>query len=331
MKKRLTVLVVVLFAFMMVGCTNVSINVFAYKQAGYNYRQINIVLPTSIYNSLNSTYNVERYFIDLCNVTDCGYEFDSIGSASGSNVIMLVKVYDPDEETDDFTSGLTTEVDRGFLFNDITISGKNPFDILRRCEKGEIDETYNDVAKIYFAIFNGKDSLKSIYEYYPMLQNYDFGKTELNFFFEGKKLTTDTNADSQEATDFKQFYSWTTTYYQVLMANADDIKYEYQSASSVGWYVVALVVGVLVVVVLWLIRRKSKEKGKEVVVMTPAEMYYMAAAQRNRQNKENISNQKDNVFSEFSTKKDNVFTEIFDSESKNRDNVFEDFDNDKDK
>jgi len=60
-------------------------------------------------------------------------------------------------------------------------------------------------------------------------------------------------------------------------------------------------------------------------------MYYMAAAQRNRQNKENISNQKDNVFSEFSTKKDNVFTEIFDSESKNRDNVFEDFDNDKDK
>ncbi len=318
MKKRLAVLIVCVLALFMVGCQGVSVSVLAYRQGGLNYRQVNIVLPQSVYSRLNTEHDLERYFTDLCAVTDCGFEFDSIGSGEGHKIVMLVKAYDPDEETDDFTSSLTAEADRGFFFTDVRVTGKNPYDTLRLCETGEVDETYNDVAKIFFAINNGLGTLKPIYEYYPTLRGCNLDELELNFFYEGKRLMTDSNADSKDTADFKQFYNWSTTYGQVLMAEAKDIEFSYKAASSVGWYVLALVAGIAVVAVLLIVHRRSKESGKEAVIMTPAEMYYYMAMKKAAE-KEKVFAEKGSVFEEFSD---------FD---KNNDSVFEGFDNDKDR
>ena len=172
MKKKLAVFIVSLLAFFMVGCTDVSVNVLSYSQGGYNYLQINILLPNGIYTTLDSEHSFETYFNELCAVTDCGFELNSITSQDGYKAIMLVKSYDPATTSDDFLSEFESKVDRGLFFTDVKIKGKNPFDIIRLCEDGTLDKNYNDVSKIFFTIKHGDGDFKPIQEYYPALSGY---------------------------------------------------------------------------------------------------------------------------------------------------------------
>lgn len=325
MKKKLAVIIVCLFSLFAVGCADVSVNVLAYNRAGYNYRQVNIVLPQSAYNTLNSTYSLERYFTDLCVAVDCGYQFDTVASGSGNTVIVLYKMYDPSEQSDDFTSGMEVSTDRGFFFTEVSVEGKNPFDIIRLCENGEVDATYSDTAKIFFAIFNGIGSVKSIYEYYPMLEGVDMSDLELNFYYEGKALMTDDNADAKEIADYTQYYRWVTTYKDALLAQAPDVEFSYKVASSMGWYILAFLIAAAVVAILLIVRRKSRDKGKEAVIMTPSEVYYQMATNKREQTAKHMNEQKSGVFEEFSDKKENSVFEEFDQ----TDEVFEEFDNGK--
>jgi len=230
--------------------------------------------------------------------------------------------------SDDFLSGFESKVDRGLFFTDVKIKGKNPFDIIRSCEDGTLDKNYNDVSKIFFTIKHGDGDFKPIQEYYPALSGFDLNKLELFFFKEGKTYMTQSNSDYEESVDYKKFYAWETTYGEIMAGQTKDVEYSYKVASSIGWYLIALLVGIVVVVVLWLVRRKSKERGKERVLMTPVEMYYQMAEQNSTAN-QRFS--KTNVFEEFkdSNKKGRVFEEFDNSSEKNK-KVFEEFDNDKD-
>ena len=136
---------------------------------------------------------------------------------------------------------------------------------------------------------------------------------------------TDDNADAKENADFAQYYRWVTTYKDALLAQSSSVKFSYKVASSVGWYILAFVIAAAVVAILLIVRRKSKDKGKERVVMTSAEVYYQMTQQNREQSKMAAGERKDAVFEEFAMKKENVVFEEFDQ----TDEVFEEFDNGK--
>ena len=296
MKKKLLIIVLCLLSLTLIGCADVELDFFVYSVSDTRYRQLDVKLPTSLYQSLNGSESdkVENYLKDVSAAAGGYFSFQgaSADTTNGNYTFLtfVQKLTGEQKAEEGLFESLNEVRSSNIFFAKSNVKLTNPFNLTAA------DNAF--IGDIYDIMQNGRGEIRPFTEAFG-LGAVDIGDIKTCLLLEKRGLNQKNNADDIVTVDGKKFYL-----YEGKLGAAADPDYTYKVPVTVGWFIVALLTGLIVAAVLLLVWRRRKEPGKEAKEMSKAEAYaaFMAA---------NAPPPPPNVFGEYPDQKSDAGKDVF--------------------
>lgn len=284
-KKILTLCALVCCAVLLTGC-GASVDVYAYAYDGGYANEVHIRLDLQATDAMNASsieaypqadevsglraWTVEEYFTELMTSPTVGLDYELLSTIKDGELTMaFVKRFATSAELDtnnlyavpDVVSTTTTN---GFLYHRVR-TRENPFNGLRTAYDESFDST-GFIGKLkngmgYYVDEEGSDRyyhhlFPSLVTAFPIAETYDLSDIGLNYIEIGNARRGN-NGYEVSASPQSSYYvferNFDYEYSQVI--------YDYNTVNTVGWYILAVVIGGIVLLAILFFTSKKKPKS----------------------------------------------------------------------